>query len=106
LAAPDDSTLGAVFAKTSGSCTYCASPIWRGHHDGSGDGAWHVDHWRPRSRCRTSAECDAIDNLWPICTMCRASKAETTGSEYLWHRWASDEPVSARWRAWLRDIEQ
>jgi 5-methylcytosine-specific restriction endonuclease McrA len=101
-----DSTLAAVFSKTAGHCSYCGAKLWRKKLNGDDEGAWSVDRWRPRSRSRTAAECDSIENLWPICATCRVDKSETTGSEYLWKRWASDEPVLALWRAWLKDMEQ
>ncbi len=100
-----DSTLGGVFAKTAGHCTYCGGKLWRNHSDGEGEGAWTVDRWRPRSRVRTAAECDAFENLWPVCPTCREDKAETTGSEYLWSRYASQRSVLPLWRAWLKDME-
>ena len=101
-----DSTLAGVFSKTAGHCSYCGTKLWRNQCDRTGEGAWSVDRWRPRSRSRTAAQCDALDNLWPICPACRTEKAETTGSEYLWSRHASSMPILPLWLAWLRDMEQ
>ena len=105
MPAYSDSTLAAAFSKTSGHCTYCGDKLWRNQHNKAGEGVWHIDRWRPRSRCRTAAACDALENLWPICPGCREEKAETTGSEYLWNRHASGAPVLDLWKAWLRDME-
>ena len=99
------STLAGVFSKTAGQCSYCGTELWRNKVDGAGKGAWSVDRWRPRSRCRTTVECDAFENLWAVCPSCRNNKGETTGSEYLWSRHASKDSVLALWHAWLKDME-
>ena len=69
-----------ILYKTNGKCAYCGCTL---------KSDWQVDHMIPKS----SEGTNDIDNLWPCCPTCNASKSVMSVEQF--RKWVEDVPLRA-----------